>query len=222
MAIKQLLESIAETVQDYREGEIAKPSPEHVEKWVDQFDEAVREPLLVEMDHVLKHTYIPRAVVVDFVKTILTNKELAGEKACDFWRDVGILDIQKGGQSQKEMLAMFGAVMKKTCGFDASACKASNGTFLYLDDVVFTGNRVLNDLRPWIADAAPKKAQVHVVTMAFHRGGQWYAKKNLAEAAREAKKDISLTWWRILELEDRKANINQSDVLRPRALLDEA
>lgn len=219
---KRLLKSIAETIADYREGEIAKPSPEHVEKWVVQFDKAVREPLLAEMDHVLKHTYISRANVVDFAKAILTNKKLASEEPCDFWRNVGILDVQKGGQSQKEMLAMFGAVMKKTCGFDASGCKAGNGTFVYLDDVVFTGNRVLNDLRVWIADAAPKKAQVHIVVMAFHRGGQWYAKNKLAEAAKAAKKDISFTWWRILELEDRKAYINQSDVLRPRALPDDA
>ncbi len=222
MAMKKLLESIAETVKDYREGEIAKPSAEHVEKWASQFGKPVRAPLLAEVDHVLKHTYIPRANVVDFVKAIVTNKTLAGENSCDFWKNVGILDVQTGGQSQKEMLAMFGAVMKMTCGFDASECKAANGAYLYLDDVVFTGNRVLNDLRAWIVDAAPKKAQVHIVTMAFHRGGKWYAEKNLAEAAKKAKKEVSLTWWRILELEDRKTYINQSDVLRPRALPDDA
>ena len=222
MGMKKLLESIAETVKDYRDGEIAKPSPEHVEKWVAQFDKPVREPLLNELDHVLKHTYIPRANVLAFLKRVLTDKKLAGEKPCDFWKNVGILDIQKGGQSQKEMVAMFGAVMKKTCGFDASGCKASNGTFVYLDDVVFTGNRVLNDLRAWIAGPAPKKAHVHIITMAYHRGGQWYAGKELTKAATDAKKDITRTWWRILELEDRKTYINASDVLRPRALPDDA
>lgn len=220
--MKKLLESIAATVNDYREGEIDQPSPQHIEKWVGQFDKQLREPLLSELDHVLKHTYIPKPNVLAFLERVLKDEKLASKKPCDFWKNVGILDIQKSGQSQKEMVAMFGAVMKKACGFDVKGCKASNGTFLYLDDVVFTGNRVLNDLRGWIADAAPKKAHVHIVTMAFHRGGQWYAKNKLADAAKEAKKDISLTWWRILELEDRKAYINASDVLRPRALPDDA
>jgi hypothetical protein len=222
MSYADILKSIAATVADYREGEIAKPSPEHVDKWASQFDKAVREPLLTELDHVLKRTYIPRANVVDFLKTVLSDKKLASEKPCDFWKGVGILDIQKGGESQKEMVAMFSAIMKKTCRYDASVCKAGNGTFIYLDDVVFTGNRVLNDLRDWIAGAAPNTAHVHIVTMAYHRNGKWYAGNELTKAAKAAKKDISRTWWRFIELEDRKSEVNTSDVLRPRALPGDA
>ena len=37
-----LLASIAETTADYREGDLAAPKPEHVERWANQFDAAVQ------------------------------------------------------------------------------------------------------------------------------------------------------------------------------------
>jgi hypothetical protein len=49
----ELLTSIATTIQDYRAGEISKPTPAHVDRWVKQFDVAVQLPLLSELDHVL-------------------------------------------------------------------------------------------------------------------------------------------------------------------------
>jgi len=48
-----LLESIAGTIADYREGQIPRPTPAHVEKWISQFDAGVRLPILREIDHVL-------------------------------------------------------------------------------------------------------------------------------------------------------------------------
>jgi len=37
-----LLKSIANTIKDYRAGEIAEATPEHVDRWVKQFDEFPR------------------------------------------------------------------------------------------------------------------------------------------------------------------------------------
>ena len=39
-----LLASIAATTADYREGDLAAPTPEHVERWINQFDAAVQLP----------------------------------------------------------------------------------------------------------------------------------------------------------------------------------
>jgi hypothetical protein len=87
-----------------------------------------------------------------------------------------------------------------------------------MDDVIFTGNRVLNDLRNWITTHTLAKASIHIVTMAFYRGGQYYAKTKLAEAAKAAGKEMTFHWWRMLELEDRKRYVNFADVLRPRGI----
>ena len=103
----RLLESIAGTIADYRAGEISLPTSAHVERWIEQFDGAAQEPILAELDHILDHTYIPKKEVQRFLVSLLKNKELAGADLCSFWANVEFLDIQGGGNSQREMLGMF-------------------------------------------------------------------------------------------------------------------
>jgi hypothetical protein len=54
---QRLLQSIAMKISDYRQGEIAVPTEEHVDRWIRQFEPAVQEPMLAEMDHVLRQSY---------------------------------------------------------------------------------------------------------------------------------------------------------------------
>lgn len=217
-----LLASIAATIADYRHGAITEPDADHVEAWVSQFDDDAQVPMLVEMDHVLKKTYLPKKAVKRFLKHLAANEKLATDDPCAFWQDVAFLDIQGGGNSQRDMLAMFDKVLLKQCGFGVSDCGDEPTAFIYLDDAIFTGNRVLNDIRSWLEDSAPKKSTLHVVTVAFHRGGQWYAEQGIQKAARAAGKSVDITWWRCLEIEDRKSQIDVSDVLRPVSLPDSA
>lgn len=148
---------------------------------------------------------------------MIANEGLAGKDSCAFWRGVSFLNIQGGGNSQKEMLKIFDSFLQGHCGFGIDDCGADATTFIYIDDAIFTGNRVLKDLTAWI-QTAPTKAVVHIVTMAYHRGGQYYAEQKIEAAAKAASKTINLKWWRCIELEDRKWKIESSDVLRPRSL----
>jgi hypothetical protein len=216
-----LLASIAATTADYREADGEAPTPERVERWINQFDAAVQLPILREMDHVLKQTYFSRDGTRKFLAGLFQTEKLVGEDPCSFWNGVKFLDIQGGGASQKEMLALFSKVLEKQCGFDAAACGAAPHAFVYLDDAIFTGNRVRRDLETWIAQQAPAEAKVHVITIALHSGGQYYANGKIKEAARAAGKSIDLTWWRAIELEDRRAHTTTSDVLRPVAIPDD-
>jgi hypothetical protein len=218
MTRQALLESIASTISDYRAGEIPQIDVGDVERWIKQFDKSVCEPILIEMDHVLKQTYLPKAVVKEFLAGLVKNEELATTDPCAFWRDVAFLDIQQGGNSQHVMLAMFDEILYKHCGFHIKDCGTNPTAFVYLDDAIFTGNRVLNDIRAWLQTTAPKKAKLHVLTVAYHRGGQWYANQEIEKAANAAGKSLDISWWRCLEIEDRKSRINVSDVLRPTSL----
>jgi hypothetical protein len=214
----ELLASIASTIADYRYGAIEVPDADHVETWVSQFDDDAQTPILVEMDHVLKKTYLPKKAVKQFLKQLAANEQLATDDPCGFWRDIAFLDIQGGGNSQRDMLAMFDKVLQKQCGFGVADCGATHAAFLYLDDAIFTGNRVLNDIRSWLQGAAPKKSKLHVVTVAYHRGGQWYTSQEIEKAANGVGKSVDISWWRCLEIEDRKSKIDVSDVLRPASL----
>ena len=54
------------------------------------------------------------------------------------------------------MLAMFETVLQRTCGLDLQRLHVqTTGQDIYLDDVIFTGNRIKNDLSAWIQSSAP-------------------------------------------------------------------
>ena len=217
-----LLSSIAETIADYREGDLATPTPEHVDRWVTQFDASVRLPILREMDHVLKKTYFSLAKTKKFMASLFQTEKLVGDDPCTFWKGIKFLEIQSGGASQKQMTAFFGKVLEEECGFGVDECGEDPLAFVYLDDASFTGNRIRQDLEEWITKAAPVKAKVHVITIALHSGGQYYAQKKIDAAASNTKKEIKISWWWAITLEDRKTYTDSSDVLRPVCIPDDA
>lgn len=217
----ELLESIAETVADYREGEVSKLTPEHIDTWVNQFDPNVQEPILAELDHVFKKTYFSKEDVKEFLAGLVTAKKLVGPDPCSFWKDVEFLKIQGGGNSQREMLEMFDDILAEQCGLKSGDCGKNPAVYLYLDDAVFTGNRVKADLSSWIESDAPAEAKVHVVTIALHSGGDYYARTRIEKSAKTAGKKIEITWWRCINLENRKSYLYSSDVLSPTCLPDD-
>lgn len=103
-----------------------------------------------------------------------TNVDLAGSDPRVFWRNANFLDIQGGGNSQTEILALFSGALSACHGFTTAQCGSEGGPFVYLDDAVFTGNRVRSDVIAWLP-RAPSPATLHVIVIAFHRGGKWYA-----------------------------------------------
>jgi hypothetical protein len=209
-----LLESIANTTADYREGDLDAPTPEHVERWVNQFDPDVQLPILREMDHVLKRTYFSRKGTSQFLEGLFQTEKLVGGDPCAFWQGVKFLDIQGGGASQKEMLALFSKILEAKCGLSVDDCGTAPTAFVYLDDAIFSGGRVSHDLTDWIANDAPDEATLHVIVIATHQSS-YYNKNKVRDAIKSSGKSINITWWHAVDLEDRKTFTDTSDVLRP-------
>ncbi len=212
---QQLLESIAKTSSDYRSYDLAAPTLDHVDRWISQFDRAVQLPILAELDHVLKRTYFSMVDVTEFLSSLLNTRSLVGNDPCAFWKSANFLDIQQGGNSQREMLALFSELLAENCNCCVRDCGKGTMDFIYLDDAVFTGNRVRRDIEAWIAEHAPNKANLHIISIALHSGGKYYADEYISSAMRAAGKEISVTWYSSKELEDRRTYNYSSDVLRP-------
>lgn len=215
-----LFASIAATIADYREGDLlaAFRGPAHVKRWINQFDNTARLPILRELNHVLKKTYVSRAGARKFLVDLFHARKLVGDNPCTFWKGVKFLDIQDAGASQQEMLALFSKVLEKECRFEVEDCGAAPHAYVYLDDAIFTGNRVARDIEKWVAEEAPTVAKVHIITMALHTLGRYHAEREINKAARAAGKKIDFRWWSAITLEDRKLYTNTSDVLRPVAI----
>lgn len=222
MSRQELLQSICNTTMDYRAGDLAPPTLDHVDRWVNQFGVAVQLPILAEIDHVLKRTYFSADVVASFLRGALKTKKLAGDDPCSFWPQVELLEVQGGGNSQREMNALFREILRAECGVEFHRGDEHPNTFVYLDDGIFTGNRVRRDLEAWIENHAPNHCHLHVICIALHSGGQYYAKQRIEQKVAEVGKEIDIDWWRRIKLEDRRAYSYSSDVLRPTLVPDDS
>ena len=128
--IAEQLKATAEMIADYRAGEIPRPDAAHVERWLIQFDEKVREPLLNEMIHVLRKTYIPKTRVQSFLAGLVTNQKLAGDKPEEFWKTASFLNIQTRGNSQREFLNLFAVPLKEKTGLELTQCGAQPACYI--------------------------------------------------------------------------------------------
>ena len=216
----ELLASIVATTADYREGDLAAPTPAHVERWVNQFDSAVQLPILREMDHVLKRTYYSRKRTKELLARLFEKKELVGDDPCTGWKGLKFLNIQGGGASQREMRALFSGVLDKKCGFSVDDCGADPRAFVYLDDAIFSGGRIRQDLTEWIAQDAPDNFTLHVIVMAWHESS-YYNFDRIKKAEEESGKSMKLVPWPDICPEDRKKYTDTSDVLRPVSIPDD-
>lgn len=218
----QLLASIAETISDYRDGELAKPTPEHVDRWIKQFAEDVQVPLLHEVDHVLRKTYFSRDFVAQFLEKQVSSEIPSGKDPRGFWRDANFLKIQQNGHSQEEMLQLLGGILHSRFWLRIEACGSNGGPYIYLDDVIFSGFRVGDDLSAWVAKTAPSNATVHVLVIATHTLGEWQALDRLSKEAATSRKKIAFDCRREMSFENRKYKRDVSEVLWPAFLPDDA
>lgn len=212
-----LLVSVANEIKTYRKGDLPEPTPEHVDRWLHQFTRAQQLLFLREFDHVIKQTFFTQRNVKDFLRALVTNTKLAGGDPAAYWSSANFLNIQQNGQSQKEMLKLFSKCLEDECGLDLGDCGEVGGDFIYLDDVMFSGNRVGNDLEPWIVNDAPRSATVHVIVAAYHTLGQFLVERKLNGAIANSGKQIAIKYWRAVTVENQKAHKNSSGVLWPTA-----
>lgn len=213
MSRQQLIAELASIGADYRPRPL---SPYIVERWINQFPSQWRDRILAEMAHVLRRTYFSRAYIEAFLRSVATNKGLSDPKA--FWKGMNFLKLQTVGNSQNDLLAVFDRIITDLYGVSISECGQSDNRFLYLDDALFSGNRIKKDIAAWVRTVAPKNAQVDVVALARHTQGSFFADSYIASAAKEAGKNIAVRFPARFIIEDRKSRTDVSDVLRPTSL----
>lgn len=219
-----LLVEVAGVIADYRQGEIASRTPDVVDQWVKQFPANWQEPILDAIANTLKQSYVSRSKFKIFLSSLATTDKLSpGTAPPVYWRSVNFLNIQQGGNSQRDILAMFNEVLQETHGFSLLDTGSNGGDFIYLDDCVATGTRVRNDVCAWVESTAPQHIRLHIISPALYRGAYWVDDR-IKEAARNSGKAITIEKWRLdrFDLENRRNYRNTSDVLWPTALPDDA
>ena len=215
----KLLESVANTIKTYREGELDAPTPEHVDRWLKQFSFANQLPFLREFDHVLKQTFILKEAIFQFLSHVIGNADLTNGDPKSYWKKTNLLQIQKYGQSQKEMLKLFDVSLAQQCKISLVECGGIDGDYIYFDDVIFNGMRAGDDLEAWVRTDAPVKGRLYVIVIAYHTFGQFKLERRLSSVCQEVGKKIQILYkcagWQI---ENRKSQKSSSGVLWPKAI----
>jgi hypothetical protein len=175
--MKAKLEALAALIADYREGEVAKPDADHVERWVRQFDADEREPVLDELLRIWPAFYLKRQVLEQLLQRQLTEESLVGADPTDFWARATVLDIQLRGGSQRAMRELLRPLLQQATGLSLEACGGGD-RFIYFDDILFTGDRIDRDLSAW-APEAPPVAHVDIIVFAAHTYGCYQLKEKL-------------------------------------------
>jgi hypothetical protein len=173
------------------------------------------------MRHILAKSYFSEDYVIKELINWSVDPDLCGNDPSTFWRNAEILDIQQAGSSQKEMVAQMTRILADSLGIIKSGKSSQRGNdFIYLDDFLFSGGRLSQDVAAWIASEAPPTCNLHVVLLALHTSGSSVSKK-LVEFAQSRGKTLQLRYWTRNHAQNTRASIRNSDVLWPCKLPDD-
>lgn len=108
--------------------------------------------------------------------------------------------------------------MQERYGSDIDYKESSGEIFVYLDDAIFSGNRVINDLSIWIQNDAPDKVKLYIITIAIHRSGRHRIKEMKAGSGKQVDCHLPVLGFPEFDefiFENRRKYLDQSDVLWP-------
>jgi hypothetical protein len=160
--------------------------------------------------------YFKRQVFDEFLQRKLVDATLVGADPATFWARAKVLDIELRGGSQRAMRDLLRPLLLQATGRSLDACGCGD-RFIYFDDVLFSGDRIENDLVAWLRKA-PQVAHVDIVVFAAHAYGCYQLEQKLKNFGQSIGKKISFALTAERMIENRLAYRNTSEVLWPASL----
>lgn len=147
--MQNLADEIAEILQDYHAYNDFDFNSDHVLKWVSQFNKGDQQFILEEFLHLLKQgIYISQAdgrrLLIDSINGLAKYYKMSPK---DFICNTRILALQKDGKSQSILIKILIEEVQSIYGLNESDWgSASDKYYLYVDDVIASGNSVFSDI----------------------------------------------------------------------------
>ncbi|MBL4760558.1 MAG: hypothetical protein JKY80_06880 [Mariprofundaceae bacterium] len=210
---------LADILEDY---EHVNMTPLHVRTWLNQFPRNKQLIIISELVNVLGRTYVTKVALHGFLKKLIHNEALTQGAPQAFWENATLLNIQNQGGSQSELIKEFQKVMLKELKQNISV-NTEKHNLIYLDDFLFSGNRVKQDMLKWLSETNVDNITIHYVFIGWHTYGQFSSFKEIKSEAKRLGKTFKFKGWRtpFYNLENRKYYKNNSDVLWPVKWSDE-
>ena len=174
----------------------------HVNKWLNQFDAKYRDAIVVTMDSTFEKSFITKDDYKKMCISKVRDPNLTQNNPEEYWSKTFILDCQKNGKSQSEMVEILKkALVENNLQFCNDENTAQN--LLYLDDMAFTFGRITQDLERLM------HKKIDVLPIISHTYNDYYFKnKGLGSAS-------NIKTWHCIMLENRVTYKNKSQVFWP-------
>ncbi|ELB2808745.1 hypothetical protein QNE88_000648 [Vibrio alginolyticus] len=189
----QLCCAIASIISGYAGNRFGNYDADHVRRWANQFEESERQLVLEETLYILERQYITEEKFKGFVRDVIKTPHLHGGDPQTFWQNASLLQIQQHGNSQAELNDIFCSVLEQTHHVNGIINQKSSNYF-YVDDFIFSGNRLYNDIKKWFEQHQPQDCKLNIVTIGFYTSGQYATKCKLEDLFKG--KNITITFYR--------------------------
>ncbi|MBD1365141.1 hypothetical protein IDJ77_15095 [Mucilaginibacter sp. ZT4R22] len=147
--MEEKAQRIVDIINDYENNAM---TPEHVIDWVSQFEREDQEFILDELAVIFEKTYFSKAKCKEMLSGYL--KFLKGHyKYADvptFLRETVFLDLQLADKSQSELLSLLEEIIQEEYQMPLADCGKIANHYLYLDDVLSTGNTIYGQISNWL------------------------------------------------------------------------
>jgi hypothetical protein len=168
--METLIREVYQILQDYRidEENYGGMTPERIYRWVLQFDEADRIFILGELKFIFKERYFSKTRVLLFLQdTIRTlTNDLGYTNETDFLDNAHFLNLQRKGKSQDKLLELLFVHLKNDYKYDTDNIGSkSKKHYIYIDDILCTGNTFFNNMKQWIESRQETKIQSNEITV---------------------------------------------------------
>jgi hypothetical protein len=147
--LNKVAQDIVDILNDYENNNM---TVQHVLTWVNQFDDVDREFILNELLNIFKQTYYSKEKCIEILKEYIgfLSGHYQYTAVTDFLRNTVFLDLQNEEDSQKELLALLNDILIKEYGITLRDCGKKPMHYVYLDDILATGNKTFTDLSNWL------------------------------------------------------------------------
>lgn len=224
MPITDSINSICQTLSDYeyyhsesfvaQNGE-AGIQPHHVERWLEQFDSVKREDFARSFAKVLRKSYLSKETIKDRFSVIVSNNK-------NYLNRCSLLNIQINGESQSRLIHDFIIPQAKELSIKYSVNDNLKNIFLYVDDVVFSGGRVSEDIIEWINVYAPMSCKIDLYFIYVYSYGKYNICKRLNDAIEKSGKKIEYEIHHGFCINNSRRRRYITDILHPREVPPEA
>lgn len=222
--MEQLIDDIYEIIKDYRSDEglpHVGMTKQRIRRWIEQFDEADREFILTEMKNIFAKRYCSKAKAKDFLKKVVDKltEDLKYKSPQEFLAKTVFLDLQPEGKSQKTMLKLLREILQSEYHYTIPEYYPEDVKhFVYLDDVLCTGNTLFQDMKEWCEgwydegtkniDAIKDGTADFICAFIFIHEKNYYKKK--AEMRHKICNEISEKhkMYRMFEIENSEGDVN--------------